>query len=103
MGLLLPVYMKPYDLVLLLIPALSRRGWKLLLSLVLASYLLLFYAVLSGRGGDIFILLTIVTYAWLVYQDKALMVRSARRLRSWTRQHRGRDGSFLAYPAYHRI
>jgi len=80
-GLLLPVYMKPYDLVILFIPALSRPGWKLLLSLVLASHLLLYYTMLSGRGGDIFVLLTIVTYAWLVYRDKALMVSRARRFR----------------------
>jgi len=88
-GLLLPVYMKPYDLVLLFIPALSRSGWKLLVSLVLTSYLLLFYSVLSGRGGDIFIFLTITTYAWLVYQDRDLMMRRARRFRSWTRLHLG--------------
>jgi hypothetical protein len=86
-GLLLPVYMKPYDLVLLLIPALSRRSWKLLGSLVVASYLLLLYVALSGRGGDVFILLTIITYAWLVYQDRALMAMRARRLRSWSRLH----------------
>ena len=86
-GLLLAVYMKPYDLVLLLIPALSRRSWKLLGSVVLASYLLLFYVAFSGRGGDVFILLTIITYAYLVYQDRALMVGRIRRFRSWIRLH----------------
>jgi hypothetical protein len=79
--------MKPYDLVLLLIPALSRRSWKLLGSVVLASYLLLFYVAFSGRGGDVFILLTIITYAYLVYQDRALMVGGIRRFRSWIRLH----------------
>jgi len=84
-GLLLPVYMKPYDLVLLLIPALSRSSWKLLGSLVLVSYVLLFYVALSGRGGDVFILLTITTYAWLVYQDRDRMMRRLRCFRSWVR------------------
>jgi len=86
-GLLLPVYMKPYDLVLLLIPAMSRPGWKLLTSLVTVSYLLLFYAAWSNRGGDIFVVLTIITYAWLVYQDRAPMARRIRHLRSLIRLH----------------
>jgi hypothetical protein len=86
-SLLLPVYMKPYDLVLLLIPASSRDSRKLLGVLVLASYLLLAYVALSGRGGDVFIVLTIITYAWLVYQDRAPMVRRLRHLRSWARLH----------------
>lgn len=84
-GLLLPVYIKPYDLVLLLIPALSRGNWKLLGSLVSASYLLLFYVALSGRGGDVFILLTVITFAYLVYQDRTLMVERSRRFGSWIR------------------
>ena len=81
-GLLLPVYMKPYDLVLLFIPALSRPGWKLLLSIVLASYLLLFYAVLSGRGGDIFVALTVIALVYLIYQDRRSMAERLRRYRS---------------------
>jgi hypothetical protein len=84
-GLLLPVYIKPYDLVLLLIPALSRPGWKLLLSLVLASYLLLFYAVLSGRGGDIFIWLTVIALGYLVYQERGRMAEKLRGYRSFLR------------------
>lgn len=84
-GLLLPVYMKPYDLVLLLIPASSRGGRKLLAALVLASYLLLIYVAASGKGGDVFILLTIITYAWLVYQDRAPMAKRIRHLRSLAR------------------
>ena len=72
-GLLLPVYMKPYDLVVLLIPALSTPGRKLLASLVGASYLLLFYTALAGRGGDVFIWLTAITFGYLVYDDRALM------------------------------
>jgi hypothetical protein len=86
-SLLLPVYMKPYDLVLLLIPASSRGSRKLLGALVLASYLLLIYVAVSGRGGDVFIVLTIITYAWLVYQDRAPMVRRIRHLRSLARLH----------------
>jgi hypothetical protein len=84
-GLLMPVYMKPYDLVLLFIPALSRPGWKLLLSLVLASYLLLFHAMLSGRGGDIFVALTGIAFGYLVYQDRIRMAKSLRRYRSLLR------------------
>lgn len=72
-GLFLPVYMKPYDLVLLFIPTLSRPGRKLLGSLVIVSYLLLFYAALSGRGGDIFILLTMIPFAYLLHQDRVLI------------------------------
>jgi hypothetical protein len=86
-GLLLPVYMKPYDLVLLLIPASSRGSRKLLGALVLASYLLLAYVAFSGRGGDVFILLTIIAYAWLVYQDRTLMVGRIRHFGSWARLH----------------
>jgi hypothetical protein len=86
--------MKPYDLVLLFIPALSRPGWKLLLSLVLASYLLLFYAVLSGRGGDIFIWLTVIALGYLVYQDRSRMAESLRRYRSFLR----RGGSLQETP-----
>lgn len=90
-GLLLPVYMKPYDLVLLLIPALSRPGWKLLGSLVMASYLLLFYAAVFGGGGDIFVWLTVMAFAYLAYQDRAAMVARMRRyrllLRRWLRSH----------------
>jgi len=82
-GLFLPVYMKPYDLVLLLIPALSTPGRKLLGVLVVVSYMLLSYAILSGRGGDIFILLTVVTFAWLVYRDRALMLRRIQGYRSF--------------------
>jgi hypothetical protein len=88
-GILLPVYLKPYDLVLLLIPALSRRNGRLLGSLVLASYLLLVYVALSGRGGDVFILLTIIAYAWLMCQDRALAAARIRRFREWTRLHFG--------------
>jgi len=73
-GLFLPVYMKPYDLVLLFIPALSTPGRKLLGILVIVSHLLLVYAAVSGRGGDVFILLTVITFAWLVYRDRALML-----------------------------
>jgi hypothetical protein len=73
-GLFLPVYMKPYDLVLLFIPALSGRGRKLLASLVVLSYMLLFYVALTGRGGDVFILLTTVTLAYLIYKDRTLMM-----------------------------
>jgi hypothetical protein len=72
-GLFLPVYMKPYDLVLLCIPALSRAGRKLLAVLVFVSYSLLFWAAVSGRSGDIFALLTVITLAWLFYRDRALM------------------------------
>jgi hypothetical protein len=93
-GLLLPVYMKPYDLVLLFIPALSKPGWKLLLSLVLASYLLLFYAVLSGRGGDIFVGLTGIAFGYLVYKDRDRMAESLRRYRSFLR----RGGSLQENP-----
>jgi hypothetical protein len=82
-GLLLPVYMKPYDLVLLFIPALSRGGGKLLWVLVATSYALLLYAALSGRGGDIFILLTAITLGYLLYRDRSVMVERARR--HWTR------------------
>jgi hypothetical protein len=77
-GLLLPVYMKPYDLVLLFIPVLSRGGGTLLAALVATSYALLLYAALSGRGGDIFILLTGITLGYLVYQDRSVMVERAR-------------------------
>ncbi len=73
-GLLLPVYMKPYDLVLLLVPAVARPGWKLLLTLVGASYLLLGYAALWGRGGDVFVWLTVITLTYLVYQDRQRML-----------------------------
>jgi hypothetical protein len=93
-GLLLPVYMKPYDLVLLFIPALSRPGWKLLLSLVLASYLLLFYAVLSGRGGDVFVGLTGIAFGYLVYQDRSRMAERLRRYCSFLR----RGGSLQETP-----
>jgi hypothetical protein len=77
-GLLLPVYMKPYDLVLLFIPVLSRAGGKLLGALVATSYALLLYAAVSGRGGDIFILLTAITLGYLLYQDRSAMVERAR-------------------------
>ncbi len=86
-GLFVTVYVKPYDLVLLLIPVLSRPGWKLLFSLVVASYLLLGYAALSGRGGDVFVWLTAMAFGYLVYQDRALMVGRIRRFRSWIRLH----------------
>jgi hypothetical protein len=82
-GLLLPVYMKPYDLVLLFIPVLSRGGGRLLGALVATSYALLLYAAVSGRGGDIFILLAAVTLGYLLYRDKSIMVERARR--HWTR------------------
>jgi hypothetical protein len=72
-GLFLPVYMKPYDLVLLCIPALSTRGRRLLGVLVIVSYLLLFWAAVSGRSGDIFVLLTVITLGWLFYRDRALV------------------------------
>ncbi len=85
-GLFLPVYMKPYDLVLLFIPALSVPGRRLLGSLLIVSYLLLIYAALSGRGGDIFILLTIVTFAYLLYRDRELMVERIHRYRSFGEQ-----------------
>lgn len=88
-GLFLPVYMKPYDLVLLFIPALSRPGRKLLGALVIISYLLLFYAALSGRGGDIFILLTTLTFGYLLYQDRGLVVERIQRYRSFVNQHLG--------------
>ena len=78
-GLFLPVYMKPYDLVLLFIPALTRPGWKLLASLVIASWLLLFYAAVSGRGGDIFVWLTAIAFGCLLYQDRDLAVKRLRR------------------------
>jgi hypothetical protein len=74
-GLLVPVYMKPYDLVLLLVPALSRRAGRLLAVLVVASYLLLAYAALSARGGDIFIMLTLLTIAYLLHADRAEMLQ----------------------------
>jgi hypothetical protein len=77
-GLLLTVYMKPYDLVLLFIPVLSRAGGRLLWALVAVSYALLLYAALSGRGGDIFILLTAITLAYLLYQDRSVMVERVR-------------------------
>jgi hypothetical protein len=93
-GLLLPVYMKPYDLVLLFIPGMSRPGWKLLLSLVLASYLLLFYTVLSGRGGDVFVWLTVIALGCLVYQDRSRMAGRLRRYRSFLRG----DGSLQETP-----
>jgi hypothetical protein len=80
-GLLLPVYMKPYDLVLLFIPVLSRAGGRLLGVLVAASYALLLYAALAGRGGDIFIVLTVITLGYLLYQDRSLMLERARRFR----------------------
>lgn len=86
-GLLLPVYMKPYDLVLLFIPILSRAGWKLLASMVAASYLLLFYAAMAGRGGDVFILLTIIMYCYLVYQDRSLMAARIQRYGRWLSVH----------------
>jgi hypothetical protein len=86
-GLLLPVYMKPYDLVLLLIPAASRPGRRLLIALVVTSYALLLYVAWSNRGGDVFVLLTIIVYSWLVYQDKALMQGRFRRFRLWARSH----------------
>jgi hypothetical protein len=86
-GLLLPVYIKPYDLVLLFIPALSGPGRKLLASLVIVSYLLLSYVVLSGRGGDIFILLTIITFGYLLYQDTTLVTERIDRCRSFIKQH----------------
>jgi hypothetical protein len=82
MGLFLPVYMKPYDLVLLFIPSLSGRSRKPLACLVIVSYLLLFYAALSGRGGDIFVLLTMITFVYLLYHDRALMVQRIRYYRS---------------------
>jgi hypothetical protein len=88
-GLFLPVYMKPYDLVLLFIPALSRPGRKLLAALVVVSYVLLIYAALSGRGGDIFILLTIVTFAYLLYLDRGLMAHQVGRYRSFVEQRMG--------------
>jgi hypothetical protein len=72
-GLSLPVYMKPYDLVLLCIPALSTPGRKLLGVLVIVSYLLLFWAAVSARSGDIFVLLTVITLGWLLYRDRALV------------------------------
>jgi hypothetical protein len=78
-GLLLPVYMKPYDLVLLLLPALSRPGWKLVGALVMASYALLAYAAWSGRGGDIFIWLTVIALAYLIFKDRALMSKRLRK------------------------
>jgi len=81
-GLFLPVYMKPYDLVLLLIPALSRRAGKLLGALVVTSYLLLVYAAVSGRGGDIFIALTLLAFACLLRQDGSEMLRRLRGYRS---------------------
>jgi hypothetical protein len=89
-GLFLPVYMKPYDLVLLFIPALSRPGRKLAACLVFVSYLLLFYAFISGRGGDIFIWLTVVTFAFVLYQDRALIAERVRYFRSRTRLCLGR-------------
>lgn len=82
-GLFLPVYMKPYDLVLLLIPALSRQAGKLLGALVVTSYLLLVYAAVSGRGGDIFIALTLLAFACLLRQDGSEMLRRVRGYRSW--------------------
>lgn len=85
-GLFLPVYMKPYDLVLLFIPALYTPGRKLLGSLVAVSYLLL-YAAFSASGGEIFILLTVVTFAYLLYQDRALMIARVHRYRSFVNQH----------------
>ena len=85
-GLLLPIYMKPYDLVLLLVPALSRPGWKLLVSLVMASYALLFYAAISGRGGDIFVWLTVIAFSYLAYQDRAAMAERMRRYRALFRR-----------------
>ncbi len=84
-GLLLPVYMKPYDLVLLFLPALSRGGGKLLGALVATSYALLLYSALSGRGGDIFILLTAITLGYLLYQDRSVMVKRARHYRELIR------------------
>jgi hypothetical protein len=78
-GLLLPVYMKPYDLILLFIPVLSRAGGKLLGALVATSHALLLYAAISGRGGDIFILLTAITLGYLLYRDRYVMVERARR------------------------
>jgi hypothetical protein len=81
-GLLLPVYMKPYDLVLLFIPVLSSAGGRLLGALVAASYALLLYAALSGRGGDIFILLTVITLGYLLYQDRYVMLESVRSSRA---------------------
>jgi hypothetical protein len=86
-GLLLPVYMKPYDLVLLLIPAVSRPGRRLLTALVVTSYALLLYIAWSNRGGDVFVLLTIIAYSWLMYQDKALMGGRIQRFRLWARSH----------------
>lgn len=79
-GLLLPVYMKPYDLVVLLIPALSTPGRKLLASLVGASYLMLFYTALTGRGGDVFVWLTVVTFGFLVYRSRDVMAERMRHL-----------------------
>jgi hypothetical protein len=73
-GLLLPVYMKPYDLVLLFIPVLSRGSGKLLGALLATSYLLLLYVALSGRGGDVFLLLTATTLGYLMLQDLSAMV-----------------------------
>jgi hypothetical protein len=78
-GLFMPVYMKPYDLVLLFIPALSRPGWKLLAALVVGSYLLLAYAALSGRGGDIFVWLTAITFGYALYRDRDLVAERLRR------------------------
>jgi len=88
-GLLLPVYMKPYDLVLLFVPALSRPGRRLLGSLVIGSYVLLSYAAISGRGGDIFILLTIITFGYLLHQDAALMTERIHRCRFFVKQRLG--------------
>jgi hypothetical protein len=76
------VYIKPYDLVLLLVPALARPGWKLLLTLVALSYGLLGYAALSGRGGDVFVWLTVITLAYLVHQDRHSVLGRLRNCRS---------------------
>ena len=82
-GLLLPVYMKPYDLVLLFIPALQRPDRKLTAVLVVVSYLLLAYIALSGGGGDVFILVTLITLAYLLHDDRLLMIERVRRYRSY--------------------
>ncbi len=70
-GLFLPVYMKPYDLVLLIIPALSTPDRKLLVALVIASYVLLFLVAYLGMVGDVFILLTVITLVYLLYLHRA--------------------------------
>jgi len=85
LGLFLPVYMKPYDLVLLFIPSLSGRSRKPLVGLVVLSYLLLFYVALTGRGGDVFILLALVTFAYLIHRDRAPMLERLRRYQAFIR------------------